>query len=470
MTATKQKKLDKATLTTKEVENVIAKGVGKILTMEDIQPSQLETTAKELPAGKIKRTNIVELATKINKKVQPDLQTPYVLIDGVVIAPDNVPDFVIDSSKSARSFCRQHPAGGYGFLSILQKGRGTVVLKTYTVKLNGVDIKLFLDENSSFTHTGINLPWGARKPTPSRRGDTLVLLNSSSEDDDFHGDNVLENINSRHSTYRSTTLAIGNNKPGYDYLLQNYNPDVKDDTYLYGLDDTPLEPGITEVIRMEVKNTHFTQSVIRNSLIVPGNYKNANFDNVTIEITGSHKHIYASFKGARFYNVKLSGKHIRSHSSELSHVVVEVDGAITVTNIRMTSENIYGDAAFLNNKFAHAIIQCPVTNLVLLRTTENTFSLGTDYRYGEIVKLKVDDDYATIREAAIKLVVRSTLHPNENYPTPDDPITRSVIKFVTDSIWSRLKLIKLINGAATLDSQVNPLREERYDHDHDHYF
>lgn len=475
-------------LSTKEVDGATAAG-------KELKPSNVATMSKKAaekasvtrilmdekvpfrlpvggPLGMDPRTPVEPpKGKKLTKAEIAVLTPPYVLIEGVLVEPENVPKFSIDPKCRNKFFSPQH---SYGRVDVLEVGRGEILLDTWKVEINGIALTIHLDQNSTFVQNSVDTPWfksGRRNKNRQDENNVVLLLNSSSVNDHFRGMTMLENVTSKNNSYRNSTLGVGDNNPGFSYMHQEAPAEAYRYTGFYGYEqDDRYIPGTDQyvennVVPMVVENSHFVGATIRNSLISSGTYVDVRLDNVEVTISNTVKHPHTSLKGVHSFNARLIGKYIRAHSGEINHTIIESEGNIVLGNFRLLNENIFGKGVELSNKFNYATIELPNGPLSFLRINATEFVLGGGYRYCKQEVIPVGADYQTVREQATK-IVKTTLpyqHREEDL-SPNDTITNSLIKFVTDSIWSRLKIVRLIDGAVRLEETVNPVKEINYNH------
>jgi len=301
----------------------------------------------------------------------------------------------------------------------------------YKVRAYGAAITILADAESSLV-----LDEGSYSPDnygypPTTKGASVLLINARSLEDFFIGNVVLMNTNSERNIYNSSSVSMIPKKENLPYSPP-WEFSAKEE-----------ESAIT---RLQIKGSKMRDSTVRNSSL-----ENATlFESEIEDSTLRGQSLFIEGSSLRECQVTAGGPASFNHAS-LDKVSLLDKSDVLVHNARMKAVYLSGKGdIYHSNKFDLTEIQVPGQNDVkLIRESRTLFSLY-DPGHCKSFPIKITDgDYE------IQKTVAALLRLDDDNPYNQDDFTSSVMRYITNTIVSRLKLISTLNAAEKTTSILN---------------
>lgn len=267
----------------------------------------------------------------------------------------------------------------------------------------------------------------------------IVLINSTSSNDYVVGESLLINVESRNNVLNNSQLTASRKDQGRSYGLFAY--EKTEDVFKVGEDHRHTYVGC-----------RFKRSRIENALLSDGYYFETQIVDSEIKSNGR-----IDVRGGRVTRSRLVGSDITLNDANLVQFSAECTGSIRVNRQTLNAELYTTSGLYLNNKFAKTTITAPhYSDIRLVRVSLNEFELGDGYNS---VTLKINEGSGEVMDKVESLFARmkGKVQEETNRERYDragmDNFTRSILRYVTDSVASRLRIIEMIDSAAeTLES------------------
>lgn len=347
---------------------------------------------------------------------------PQVVINDKIIEP-----FQTIETRFTDSFCQRLHVDGE-LVEIYQHREAPLTiprLKAYKAEVMGREVTFLLDELSSVTITDSSesYPWGRPR---SQRGDRalVVLVNSTSNNDQFIGQSLLVNVESSQNVLNHATLRCHNDLENLDRYYPDDNLRLKND-FLVG-----------KSRRMRVVDAQFKHQTVIDTEIDTGSYMNGLIDQVRFKSRN------IDVNDCTLKKCQISGSAVKLRKCTLEECQINADGRVEIRKQRFFQKSFYPfSALYLINKFAFTEIHLAdaYQDLMLVRTGKETYEIAMG---GTVAKLTNPVNDYDLRKA-IAAVKREEQVNNWD----QDPFSASLNQYVVDSIMSRLKLIAALDKA-----------------------
>lgn len=305
------------------------------------------------------------------------------------------------------------------------------VFSLYSHQGNGAEVFYLLDGNSTVTLGGGETRLAFHRPTNALSRGALVLINSSSTDDMVLGDSLLVNTESAHNLLNNSVLARTKESPvgAYPGFSQYLLP----------------APASTEDIkeRLNIKECQLKRSSVFDSFLTKGLYRDAQIHDSHVKGSG-----YVTVETSSLMETEISGTRIVIKGANLNRCNVSADGELLLKYSRFSGTRIRASSIYIPNKFNYLELDTPQHKLYFVRSTPREFDMGTQQYSMERLRLDVGE------EEIRKLVAAGLSVDQEGLPARQTMLTRSVAGYLTDSIRSRLRVIRLLDDAKQLVREV----------------
>jgi hypothetical protein len=305
------------------------------------------------------------------------------------------------------------------------------VFSLYLLKNNGIESYYLLDGNSTVTLGGGETRHNSHAPTNLAIHGTLVLINSSSNEDLPIGESLLVNTESSFNVLNNSVLA---------------RTKEVDHRYGYGFNHLSEEPAVpTKDIRerMNVKEGQFKRTSVFNSAVSHGVYRDSQIHDTQVSGSG-----YVTVTGSQLFDANVRGTRITVKDVHLNKSGVIAEGELLVKHTRFNGVHISAPSVYVPNKFSYLELDTPQHKLYFVRSTRRDFDLGTQQHSMERMRLDTPD------EDIQKFIAMQLSMDPEGFHTQPTLLTRSIASYLTDSITSRLKVVRLLDEARQLVREV----------------
>lgn len=320
---------------------------------------------------------------------------------------------------------------------------------------NQVTHYLLMDEHSSFYResTGYFI-----SGVPNSQ---LLMINSSSRDDEFLYNNALVNVETEGCVLNKSEIICNVGHPGRDTGWGSSGP-----------------------FRMGQKRPHYENIRLKNSSVLDsgisgGGYSNSHIVRSTVECAGSG----VTITDCSLDNTLLSANNIKVKGCRFDKSEIRMDGKLFIKGISSLNGVVWNyEGAMITNRFDFTEIDFihRMDNAIkMMRVNEDEFSLGV--QWGDNVKLSLTATRMEIEEAIKELSLGSSgkkkpgpvTPPGFAQPyfgsamTPWSPVTRpaesiksQLLQYATDQIVSRLSIIHMLDEINAISDDLNRHRSE----------
>ena len=225
-------------------------------------------------------------------------------------------------------------------------------------------------------------------------------------------------------------------------------------------DDGGYRPRYHNQFLGEYKNSYFERSTLKRSTADQGDYHGVQLTDSNIECKGR-----VNVKNSTLERSTVrTNQRIALNNANLEHCWINCQNFVGIANQTLRNSHFTTPSVFARNKLAITEIDAPHGRhraLFLVRTDVNTMELYGG-SVGESFKIKLDRDGWELRNEveewvgkALPLVSPHDDRPPESKPS-NDPLLTSILRYVVDTIMSRLNVIKSIDSATELTRQLEP--------------
>ena len=392
------------------------------------QGDELPTERQIRNAEKIMKAAGLDLDSKISEAVSNALEkvqaTGTFIFEGVLQEPIETGLKVdynrISSVHLDNAFYLPHPVA---------QMYADKVFSLYLLRTAGSEAYYLLDGNSTVTLGGgeVKLSFHAPRSVPCRG--VLVLINSSSNEDVVIGESALINTESAHNVLNNSVLAR-TKEPSPDYCSE-----------FYKVGEAVPVKDIKE--RLNIKECQFKRTSVFDSVVTKGVYRDSQIRDSKIFGVG-----YTTVTTSQLMDANIRGTRVLIKGAHLDKTSITAEGELLVKYSRFTGAHIRASSIYIPNKFNYLEVDTPQHKLYFVRSTVKDFDIGTQTYSMERMRLDVDE--VEIR----KLVASQMSADHEGFATRPSMLTRSIASYLTDSIRSRLRVIRLLDEAKQLVREV----------------
>lgn len=306
---------------------------------------------------------------------------------------------------------------------------------------NNPGLFVLLDNQSTLEISDVDFHYLGR--SGNRRQAAVVLVNSSSKNDDFFGENYLINVSTEKCVLNESRVEARFATQGHTW---EYHQEIHEQHGWNGRPARQPEAFITgHTERHRYEECQFKRSTILDSKLPEGFYSSANIVATTIKGSGSRANVSKS--EVKFCD--FSGVGTKITSCELTRVGVHVTGAINMTSQRLSKDTLHASALYLPNKFSRLEVTLPgYSDLVMLRINGREFELANSGPY-EPVKLNAEAKREEIT-AAVHKYLKHTAEFAGHGEIRNNPFTDSLVNYVVDSIESRLRVVSMLDSSTAV--------------------
>lgn len=406
------------------------------------------------------------LSRDLKKRDIASLQTPFVVIDGMSFSP--VGQHVAKGHPKTNNANSQWRFGDSELdINYNANIEEDIHFTVFNVKIGKQNTLILLDDKSSFVYTtGLHNKTYAEGKNPSHtpklgRG-VIKLINSSSVNDTFkHPMVTLTNTDSSENHFEGTSLVFRNQGASLGKYYGEYQGSPRVDYLAYRDEDSLNERML--VNRLNIINT----TIIDCKLIFKEKSTGTIVDSILTNVTLDGAAIYNShiIKNVTFRNVALRGKHLTASHTAARDLTIDVEENINLGRYSLNGKEYRLKGFYAPNKFNSLEIDTPEYLPYSLQVIDyNTVSVGYGQGVSSFVNFKLSADFETVKAAvkeSIEKWTRMTIEDGVNINF-NSQINASVFKYMVDSVWSRVKIINLIEGAQRLTDSVGNNPSGRY--------
>jgi len=322
----------------------------------------------------------------------------------------------------------------------------------YELEQKGRKIYLAMDSLSKFTVEAENphcffIPGNGQLQPNS----IVVMVNSSSANDYFVGESSLINVESRNNVVNNSHLEANRKDQGNQWLRFLDGTGVEKDTFKAG-----------EHRRHSYTGCRFKRARVENCLLGDGYYLETQLTDVEIRSNGR-----VDVRGGRISRCRIIGSDIFLDNASLNTTTIDCSGSVRINRMSMNSEHFRTSGLYLSNKFGYTTITAPHwADLRFVRVSLNDFELSdgvhtASFKLGDGIP-KVGEEIETLFNRMKGKSLEARADRNRFDSVAPDSFTRSILRYIVDSVMSRLRVIEMIDSAAsTLESVSSP--SNRYD-------
>jgi hypothetical protein len=305
------------------------------------------------------------------------------------------------------------------------------VFSLYRLRAGDVEAYYLLDSNSTVSVGGgdARLDYHRRQNVPNRG--VLVLINSSSNDDIVLGESTLINTESAYNLLNNAVLAC----------TKEHDPNYPRGFGHMSDEPTPVSKEVKE--RFNVRECLFKRTSVFNSSISKGEYRDSQVHDSQISSAG-----YVQVGTCQIFDCHIRGTRVTLKGNHLTKCGVNSEGELLLKYSRFTGAHIKANSIYIPNKFCYLEIDTPQHKMYMVRATRRDFDLGVNLHNMERLRLDAP------KEEIEKVVACQLSLDPEGFYTQPTSLSRSVASYLTDSITSRLKVVRLLDEAKQLVREV----------------
>lgn len=329
-----------------------------------------------------------------------------------------------------------------------------IPMNAYRFQLLGRDTLAFLDKDSflEISAKGDNTPFDTDTRRFNSGEHAIILVNSTSLDDNFIGVSYLEHIESVNNLFNNSSVRAATNHQGRREPV--WDPDEYDSL-------RKIERFKVGDKRHRYRDCQFKKTTVTDSILLPGGYRNSVISNVTLasarRVTVDH---------ASLSNCRVEASEIELWRTSISKCRLHADTKVIVRSIQLNKENFYFSALYLPNKFSY--MEVPVVNrapLKLVRVSPQEVEVG--FNSNRMLKIKISEvDDWSLTDKVTELLKKNGQLGKEHAEATNE-FTDSLVRYVMDSLRSRIRVIGLIDAAV---NTTNILDSEMYPNDYDNIY
>ena len=313
---------------------------------------------------------------------------------------------------------------------------------------NSVTHYLLMDEHSSFYResTGYFI---SRVPNSQ-----LLMINSSSRDDEFLHNNALVNVETKDCVFNKSEVITNVATPGRETGWGSSGA--------FHLGQK----------RPAYENLRLKDSTILDSMVCGGSYNQTHITRSSVEQAGTS----ISIKSSSLDNTCLAANHIDVQGVRFDKANIRIAGRLDIKGISaLTGVDWSYEGAYITNRFDFTEIDFihRMDNAIkMMRINEDEFSLGV--QWGDNIKLSLTATRTEIEEAIKelslsargkkKLTPSPTAYPGQYFGSvtpwagsmkPAESIKNHLLQYATDQILSRLGMVQMLDEIYAISQDLN---------------
>ena len=297
---------------------------------------------------------------------------------------------------------------------------------------NSTRTLLILDEFSTVTMEQGKTPYSFGRHH-NRKGSSVVMVNSSSKNDAYHGENYLINVDSEENTLNDSRLEAKGSVQGYSWEYGSYESDQEE----YGNRNEKFVTG--QSLRHRYESSQFKKTTCIDSKLAEGFYSNCNLYRSTIKAANRVNLFRTEVKKS-----EIQGSDITLRNCHFQGCTISCEGHVYVNSQRLRRESFHTASLHLLNKYCTMEVTLPRYNdLKMIRITPGEFELVNSSSRGN-VKIDIKASTFMIREHVEKFLKMTG--PSESIEGPN-AFQESMVDYVVDSIVSRLEMVSMLDSA-----------------------
>lgn len=415
-------------------------------------PWSYDTTAEP-----VKAVNLFNGDGKPYMQIYPDkvalterdiamLEPPYVVVNSMQIAPSRTGlkihrGRIVDPAKDNAGI--QQPRMEFSLY-----GLDDTAISEYYVVVDGITLTYYLDDKSSVVMELNKLGHGddydcyvsRRSSMPAE----VVLINSSSENNLFLGENQLHNVDVKNSVMNVSVIRAQREYQGYRYGSRQ-----------------SLKPWGTTDKEFKFKRHRHERLRLRRSQIADSQVPEGFYSKVTVTGSTLVSDRYLRVVEGYLDHAEIKGSTVFLERVNAVEASVHCEGHVTLRNLSLNGEHISQRALNMQNKFNFLKVDLPTDTLHMGRTsaTEADIYIFT----GTPKRILLTDDREAIEKVVTEVISGRAYRWEEIAPAPDNnPLAQSIIKYAVDAVMSRLEMIRILDSATEIVRTVEG-RFDRWD-------
>jgi len=292
---------------------------------------------------------------------------------------------------------------------------------------------LLLDEYSSVTMEQGKVPYSFGR-AHNRKAASVVMVNSSSKNDAYYGENYLINVDSEENTLNESRLEAKGSVQGYSW---EYGAYAESDHEEYGNRNDKFVTG--QSLRHRYEKSQFKKTTCIDSKLAEGFYSSCNLFRSTVKAANR-----CSLYRTEVKKTEIQGSDVTLRNSNFKACTLSCEGHVYVNSQRMIRESFHTASLHLLNKYCTMEVTLPRYNdLKMIRISEGEFELVNSSSRGN-VKIGIKSGPYQIREHVEKFL--NMTGPSEAVEGPN-AFQESMVDYVVDSIVSRLGMVSMLDSA-----------------------
>lgn len=285
----------------------------------------------------------------------------------------------------------------------------------------------------------------------NRRPSSVIMVNSSSKNDSYYGENFLINVDSEENSLNDTRLEAKGSVQGYSW--EYGGNDESDYAEEHGSHKDKFVTG--QSLRHRYVNSQFKKSTCIDSKLAEGYYSHCIIFRSTIKASGRCNLTRTEVKKS-----EVQGSDITLVSCNFMGCTINCEGSIYANSQRLRRESFNTTSLCLRNKFCQMEITLPRYNdLKMIRISENEVELVNSAMRSNF-KVALNAVPYKIREHVVAFL-KTTGPYGESGDVPN-AFMDSMIEYVVDSVVSRLGMIAMLDAA---QQATRALVKEEYTYD-----
>lgn len=313
------------------------------------------------------------------------------------------------------------------------------------------DTLVILDEFSTVTLENGRVP-GPYGRSHNRRPSSVIMVNSSSKNDSYYGENYLINVDSEENTLNDSRLEAKGSVQGYSWEYGAYanNEDEAGDF-------SKQEKFVTgQSLRHRYERCQFKKTTVIDSKISEGYYSNCHIYCATIKASNR-----CNLTRSEVKKTEINGSDITMRQSHLKACTISCEGVVHINAQRMVREQFNTSALYLINKFCQMEVTLPRYNdLKMIRISESEFELVNSAMRSNF-KITMTGNPFQIRKHVIAFL--KATGPTYDSPEAPNAFMESMIDYVVDSITSRISMVAMLDSARQATRALSPDSDFGYD-------
>lgn len=318
---------------------------------------------------------------------------------------------------------------------------------------NGMKTVYLVDQDSHVEipkDEGRNNYWIGHHGMAGNKQGILVLISSSSKRDTVVGESILVNTDSSDNLLNSSYLIATREQPRPHEVHFLRHDDHRQSEHDPWNSHKKIEFPLVKNRAIHV-NSRFKRATITDSFVSPGQYHSVHIRNSVIEGASS-----CAVSNSSVIKTTLFGTVVALKQSNLSECGIRSEGELYIKYTPFNHLHLSTKKALILNKFNYLSLDTSRGKLLLVRTGRHEFDLGSSVYDFQRLKLNASE------EEVCKVISGIMSFDEEGMPVALTSITSSFVNYLTESVMSRLKVIRLLDEAKALVNETG-MRSHGYE-------